>query len=171
MFLSNTESVPGARITRTLGLVNGNTVRAKHLGRDIMAGFRNLAGGELTAYTELLAESRNIEVLLRADEESHVVLGDENLLTTAIRNLVSNAVNYSPADTRISVVVTTDDDDVAVQVTDQGIGIPTGDLERIFERFYRVDSARSRQTGAGSPSSSTCAPTTVAASASGANRA
>lgn len=59
MFLSNTESVPGARITRTLGLVNGNTVRAKHLGRDIMAGFRNLAGGELTAYTELLAESRN----------------------------------------------------------------------------------------------------------------
>mgnify|MGYP002651928605 FL=1 len=59
MFLSNTESVPGARITRTLGLVNGNTVRAKHLGRDIMAGFRNLAGGELTAYTELLVESRN----------------------------------------------------------------------------------------------------------------
>ena len=59
MFLSNTESVPGARITRTLGLVNGNTVRAKHLGRDIMAGFRNLAGGELTAYTELLAESSN----------------------------------------------------------------------------------------------------------------
>ncbi|GAB3108842.1 YbjQ family protein [Janibacter alkaliphilus] len=59
MFLSNTESVPGARVTRTLGLVQGNTVRAKHLGKDILAGFKNLAGGELVAYTELLTESRN----------------------------------------------------------------------------------------------------------------
>lgn len=59
MFLSNTESVPGARITRTLGLVQGNTVRAKHLGKDILAGFKNLAGGELVAYTELLSESRD----------------------------------------------------------------------------------------------------------------
>lgn len=59
MFLSNTESVPGARISRTLGLVQGNTVRAKHVGKDILAGFKNLAGGELRAYTELLTESRN----------------------------------------------------------------------------------------------------------------
>lgn len=59
MFISNTETVPGARITRMIGLVQGNTVRAKHLGRDLMAGFKNLAGGELTAYTELLTESRN----------------------------------------------------------------------------------------------------------------
>lgn len=59
MFISNTESVPGARVTRTLGLVQGNTVRAKNVGKDILAGFKNLAGGELTAYTELLTESRN----------------------------------------------------------------------------------------------------------------
>lgn len=59
MFISNTETVPGARITRMIGLVQGNTVRAKHIGRDLMAGFKNLAGGELTAYTELLTESRN----------------------------------------------------------------------------------------------------------------
>ncbi len=59
MFLSNTESVPGARVTRTLGLVQGNTVRAKNVGKDILAGFKNLAGGELRAYTELLTESRN----------------------------------------------------------------------------------------------------------------
>lgn len=58
MFLSNTESVPGARITGTLGLVNGNTVRAKHVGRDILSGLKNIAGGELRAYTELLTESR-----------------------------------------------------------------------------------------------------------------
>lgn len=59
MFITNTETVPGARIVRSLGLVQGNTVRAKHVGRDIMAGFKNLAGGELSAYTELLGESRN----------------------------------------------------------------------------------------------------------------
>ena len=59
MFITNTETVPGARVARVLGLVQGNTVRAKHLGKDIMAGFKNLAGGELRAYTELLTESRN----------------------------------------------------------------------------------------------------------------
>lgn len=59
VFLSNTETVPGARITRTLGLVQGNTVRAKHVGKDILAGFKNIAGGELRSYTELLGESRN----------------------------------------------------------------------------------------------------------------
>ena len=58
MLIVNTESVPGQRVIKVLGLVQGNTVRAKHVGRDIMAGFKNLVGGELTAYTELLVESR-----------------------------------------------------------------------------------------------------------------
>lgn len=70
MFLTNTETVPGARITRTLGLVHGNTVRAKHLGRDILAGFKNLAGGELHDYTELLSESRN-EAIGRMVHQAH----------------------------------------------------------------------------------------------------
>lgn len=70
MFISNTETVPGARVARTLGLVNGNTVRAKHLGRDILAGFKNLAGGELQAYTELLTESRN-EAIGRMLHQAH----------------------------------------------------------------------------------------------------
>ena len=149
-------------VARFAGRMKTETVRLANLvqeivdlsrlqGADTVAAAKPVDLGECavraTEETRLLAESRNIEVLLRADEESHVVLGDENLLTTAIRNLVSNAVNYSPADTRISVVVTTDDDDVAVQVTDQGIGLSAADVERIFERFYRVDPARSRQTG------------------------
>lgn len=58
MLLTNLESVPGKAITRHLGLVQGSTVRSKHLGRDIMAGFKNIFGGELEAYTELLHESR-----------------------------------------------------------------------------------------------------------------
>lgn len=58
MILSNTETVPGKTIVEFYGVVSGNTVRAKHVGRDIMAGLKNLVGGELVGYTELLQESR-----------------------------------------------------------------------------------------------------------------
>ncbi|MBL59990.1 MAG: YbjQ family protein [Verrucomicrobiota bacterium] len=53
-----TPEIPGKKIVRTLGLVRGNTIRARHVGRDIMAGLRNLVGGEVTEYAKLLAESR-----------------------------------------------------------------------------------------------------------------
>ncbi len=56
--VTNIEVIPGKSITSHLGMVQGNTVRAKHAGRDIMAGFKNLVGGELKGYTELLTESR-----------------------------------------------------------------------------------------------------------------
>ncbi len=58
MILSNTENVPGKAIVEFYGVVTGSTVRAKHIGRDIMAGFKNIVGGELTGYTELLVEAR-----------------------------------------------------------------------------------------------------------------
>ncbi len=58
MILVNTEMIPCYRVLETKGLVQGNTIRAKHLGRDIAAGFKNLVGGELKGYTELLTESR-----------------------------------------------------------------------------------------------------------------
>jgi two-component system sensor histidine kinase SenX3 len=76
------------------------------------------------------------------------VLGDEELLVTALRNLLDNAVAYSPEKTRVVVAtLAVGDDVVELSVSDQGIGIPERDLERIFERFYRVDPARSRATG------------------------
>src|SRR6202167_1296446 len=76
------------------------------------------------------------------------VLGDEDLLVTALRNLLENAVAYSPDKTRVDVSTRqAADDAVEISVADQGIGIPDRDLERIFERFYRVDPARSRATG------------------------
>jgi len=59
MILTTLEYVPGKTITKHLGLVQGSTVRAKHAGKDIMAGIKNIFGGELTAYTELLHESRD----------------------------------------------------------------------------------------------------------------
>jgi uncharacterized protein YbjQ (UPF0145 family) len=58
MLLSNLELVPGRRVLKHLGLVQGSTVRAKHVGKDLFAGLKNIIGGELKAYTELLQESR-----------------------------------------------------------------------------------------------------------------
>jgi len=76
------------------------------------------------------------------------VLGDEDLLVTALRNLLDNAVAYSPERTRVVISTKKTGEGYAdLSVADQGIGIPERDLERIFERFYRVDPARSRATG------------------------
>ena len=58
MLLSTTESIPGKKVVKHLGLVRGNTIRARHVGKDIVAGLRNLVGGEVVEYTKLLAESR-----------------------------------------------------------------------------------------------------------------
>ncbi len=59
MYVTNIETVPGKTIVEHFGLVQGSTVRAKHIGRDFMAGLKNLVGGELKGYTELLSESRD----------------------------------------------------------------------------------------------------------------
>lgn len=58
MIYVNTENVPGKKIIKNLGLVNGSTIRAKHIGRDFMAGLKNIVGGELTGYTEMMVEAR-----------------------------------------------------------------------------------------------------------------
>lgn len=59
MLITNTEEIPGKSIANCFGVVSGSTVRTKHLGRDIMAGLKNLVGGELVGYTELLSEARD----------------------------------------------------------------------------------------------------------------
>ncbi len=58
MIIVTAESIAGHRIVRTLGLVRGNTIRARHVGKDIMAAFRNIVGGEISEYTKMMAESR-----------------------------------------------------------------------------------------------------------------
>lgn len=70
MIITTTETIQGKRIVRTLGLARGNTIRARHLGRDILALFRNIVGGEITDYTKLLAESRE-QALDRMTAEAH----------------------------------------------------------------------------------------------------
>ncbi|MFT5259980.1 MAG: hypothetical protein ACI9J2_001790 [Saprospiraceae bacterium] len=72
MLLSNLEQMPGKRIVKHLGLVQGSTVRSKHLGRDFLAGIKNVFGGELSAYTELLQESRE-EAVKRMTKQASAV--------------------------------------------------------------------------------------------------
>lgn len=72
MLTSNIELVPGKRVTQHLGLVQGSTVRAKHVGKDIMASFKNIFGGELQSYTGLLQESRE-EALARMHEQAEAI--------------------------------------------------------------------------------------------------
>lgn len=72
MILTTLESVPGKAITQHLGLVQGSTVRAKHAGRDLMAGLKNIFGGELKGYTELLHESRE-EAISRMIEQAQSI--------------------------------------------------------------------------------------------------
>jgi two-component system, OmpR family, sensor histidine kinase SenX3 len=93
------------------------------------------------------ASAQGIE-LAATGETGLSILGDEDLMVTALRNLLENAVAYSPEKTRVLISTRRAGANTAeISVADQGIGIPERDLERIFERFYRVDPARSRATG------------------------
>ena len=92
------------------------------------------------------ATDRNIEIF-RGPLSRSRVLGDRNQLIIAIQNLIDNAINYSPDGTTVTINTEVTGDLVEIQVIDQGIGIAESDIDRIFERFYRVDPARSRETG------------------------
>lgn len=93
-----------------------------------------------------VAAATNVDFIV-GDSSQASIYGDRGQLQTAIRNLLANAVAYSPGGTRVAVEARTTGSMVEIMVKDQGIGIPSNDLDRIFERFYRVDPARSRVTG------------------------
>ncbi len=94
-----------------------------------------------------MAARRSITVEVAGVAPSLAVLGERRQITSAVHNLVENAVKYSESGGAVEVRVAAGGATVAIEVTDHGIGIPARDLERIFERFYRVDRARSRDTG------------------------
>jgi two-component system sensor histidine kinase SenX3 len=95
---------------------------------------------------KVAADNADIEV--RTDAPSGLrVLGDETLLVTALANLVSNAIAYSPRGSLVSISRRRRGDNIEIAVTDRGIGIALEDQERVFERFFRGDKARSRATG------------------------
>jgi two-component system sensor histidine kinase SenX3 len=104
------------------------------------------------------AEQHNVAINFDEPETNPVVLGDRRQLTSAVHALLENAVVYSPRDGTVEIAITRADSTlnsdgesvgpfVHVAIHDHGVGIPTKDLERIFERFYRVDPGRARETG------------------------
>ncbi|MDP0396792.1 ATP-binding protein [Tsukamurella strandjordii] len=106
--------------------------------------------GEAVARAQVAAEANNITLIV--DEPSGLeIRGDDTLLLTALANLISNAIAYSPQGTQVSISrrgrVIDGAASVEIAVTDRGIGIAPEDQERVFERFFRVDKARSRMTG------------------------
>ena len=94
----------------------------------------------------MAADNADIEVTTDAPS-GFQVLGDQTLLVTALANLVSNAIAYSPHGSPVSISRRRRGDNIEIAVTDRGIGIARDDQERVFERFFRVDKARSRATG------------------------
>jgi two-component system sensor histidine kinase SenX3 len=93
------------------------------------------------------AEQRGIEVRVEEPAPDLFVLGDRRQLTSAVFNLLDNAVKFSYENSVVKAVGSSDGIDAIVSISDAGVGIPARDLERIFERFYRVDPGRSRATG------------------------
>ena len=95
-----TPDIPGKNIVRTLGLVRGNTIRARHVGKDIMAGLRNLVGGEVTEYAKLLAESREqaLDRMVEQAEElgANAVIGPQ-FQTSVIMGGAAEMMAYGTA--------------------------------------------------------------------------
>jgi two-component system sensor histidine kinase SenX3 len=94
----------------------------------------------------VVADSHKVHLVSGGDAGAEVY-GDEALLAVALHNLISNAIQYSPKGSRVGVGVSHNDGVVEIAVTDQGVGIPEDDQDRVFERFFRTDPARSRNTG------------------------
>ena len=101
---------------------------------------------EVVSRHKVAADNADIAITTDAPR-GYQVLGSETLLATALANLVSNAISYSPKGSQVSVSRRRYGDNIEIAVTDRGIGIEKADQERVFERFFRVDKARSRATG------------------------
>lgn len=136
---------------RRLGGLTGRIMNLSKLqSLDDLAEVRDVAVDEVVAAAidahGVQAQGAGVQ-LLRGGERGLWVRGDAQILTDAVANLVSNAINYSSEGSRVGVGVKRDGDTVQIAISDQGIGIAEADQQRIFERFYRADQARSRRTG------------------------
>jgi len=107
----------------------------------------NLVMAEAAERVRAAAEQQQVEVVLQEPTPPVAVLGDRRQLTSAVYNLLENAVKFSYEGAKVELSGGAEGDEVLVRVVDHGVGIPARDLERIFERFYRVDQGRSRASG------------------------
>ncbi|WP_299451043.1 cell wall metabolism sensor histidine kinase WalK [uncultured Serinicoccus sp.] len=140
--------VESERLTRLVAeIVDLSRLQAGDLLADMVVVDVAACAEEAVDQARVVAGARTVVAAPAGRPENLRIYGDHDLVTTAIRNLVTNAIAYSDDKTRVGVVTRRIDDLVEVSVSDQGRGISAQDQERIFERFYRVDPARSRRTG------------------------
>jgi uncharacterized protein YbjQ (UPF0145 family) len=100
IYLSNTEQVPGYHVIKQIGLVTGNTIRAKHVGRDFMAGLKTIVGGEIKGYTELLTEARNEAIARMSDQAEKLganAVVNVRLSTSAVMSGAAELFAYGTA--------------------------------------------------------------------------
>ena len=151
--------VDGAETRRFLEIISRHTLRMERLVRDLLRLARLDAGQEQREHVPCALESlfggvqadlasaleaRRQHVVTAFPPDAATVHGDPAKLHDAFRNLLENAVNYSPEGSTISISARRADSRLLIEVADEGRGIPEADLPRVFERFYRVDKARSR---------------------------
>jgi two-component system sensor histidine kinase SenX3 len=107
----------------------------------------NLVIAEAAERVRAAADQHKVEIVLVEPDPPVAVLGDRRQLTSAVSNLLENAVKFSYESSHVHCTGRVDGSDAVIEVSDRGVGIPARDLERIFERFYRVDQGRGRSTG------------------------
>lgn len=134
-----------------LGQLTGRIMSLSRLqAADGITDFNPVAIDEVIATSieahAVQADSAGVE-LLRGGDRGAFVRGDAQILIEAVGNLIANAIVYSPVESRVGIGVRIDGETVEIAISDQGIGITESDRDRIFERFYRADEARSRRTG------------------------
>ena len=147
---------------RFLEIIARHTLRMERLVRDLLRLARLDAGQEVLDRTELpiasvlsdvetemadAIERKRQRLVLDIAPDAGIVNGDPAKLHDVLRNLIENAINYGPEDSTIDVSVARIDDAMTIAIADRGPGIPTSDLPRVFERFYRVDRSRTRDPG------------------------
>ncbi|MDJ0315083.1 ATP-binding protein [Arthrobacter sp. H35-D1] len=127
-------------------IIELSRLQGKDVARAGIAVDMNSVIAEAVDRTRLPAQSKNITLVAGAQQPA-VVHGDQAQLVTALRNLIDNAVRYSPENTQVGIGLAVGDGVVSVSISDQGDGLTPQEQDRVFERFYRVDTARSRHTG------------------------
>jgi heavy metal sensor kinase len=137
-------------VQRLIGIVEGLFALSRLDAGEVPAPYEPVDLGELAATTagqmSLLAEDKNVQIACCADA-GVTVAGDPARLKQVIVNLLDNAIKYTPAGGRVRLSVRQSGADALLEVTDDGIGIPSEALAHVFKRFYRVDGSRSREQG------------------------
>lgn len=148
-------------VARLSGKISDESMRVGRLIDDLLQLSRLEYGGqtleervsvvdviaEAVDRTQTLADGRQITLITAESHPGAVLIGDRRQLVSALQNLLENAIKYSDPGTSVEVSVRSADGNVLIDVRDHGVGIPAKEIDRIFERFYRVDRARSRETG------------------------